>query len=74
MRLPLLSGEKICKILDKLGFKEIRQRGSHRYFKHDDGRRTVVPIHSGRKVGRGLLRRIINEIQLSRGEFIDLIR
>ena len=74
MKLPLLSGEKICKILSKLGFKEIRQRGSHRYFKHDDGRRAVVPIHPGRKVGRGLLRRIINEIQLSRGEFIDLIK
>jgi len=74
MKLPLLSGEEICKILNKLGFKEIRQKGSHRYFKHDDGRRTVVPIHPGRKIRRGLLRRIINEIQLSRNEFIDLVK
>jgi len=57
--------KKICKVLNKLGFREIRQRGSHKYFKHDDGRRTVVPIHSSKKIGKGLLRRIINEIQLS---------
>lgn len=74
MKLPLLSGEKICKILNKLGFKEIRQRGSHKCFRHDDGRRTVVPIHPSKKIGKGLLRRIINEIQLSRNEFLDLVK
>ncbi len=49
MKLPLLSGEKICIILSGLGFREVRQRGSHKCFKHDDGRRTAVPIHSGKK-------------------------
>ena len=74
MKLPLLSGEKVCKILIKTGFKNIRQKGSHRYFKHNDGRRTIVPIHSGKKIGKGLLKRIVNEIQLSREEFLDLAR
>ncbi len=73
MKLPLLSAKELCKILEKLGFKEIRQRGSHRYFKHLDGRTTVIPIHSGRKIGRGLLRKIINEIEISREEFEKLL-
>lgn len=57
-------------MLGKLGFQEIRQKGSHKYFKHPDGRATVVPMHGNRDIGRGLLRKILNEIELSREEFL----
>ena len=70
MKLPILSAKEIIKILEKIGFQELRQKGSHRYFKHPDGRTTVVPVHPGRDVGRGLLRRIIKEIEISREEFM----
>ena len=69
-KLPLLSSVELCKILKKLGFDEIRQKGSHKYFKHTDGRATVVPMHGNRDVSRGLLRKILNEIELSREEFL----
>lgn len=69
-KLPLLSGVELCKILKKLGFEEVRQKGSHKYFKHLDGRATVVPMHSNRDIGRGLLRKILNELELSREEFL----
>lgn len=68
-KLPLLSGIEVCKILSKIGFEEIRQKGGHKYFRHPDGRATVVPIHSGRDIGRGLLKRILNDIEISREEF-----
>ena len=74
MKLPLLTPKEVCQVLEKLGFEPIRQRGSHRYFKHPDGRATVVPIHSGRHIGRGLLKRIINEVQINREEFIKIIK
>ena len=74
MKLPLLSAKELCKILEKLGFKEIRQKGSHKYFKHPDGMATVVPMHSGKDIGRGLLRRILNEVQISREEFLRLVK
>ncbi|MCK4588985.1 MAG: type II toxin-antitoxin system HicA family toxin [Nanoarchaeota archaeon] len=61
-------------VLNNLGFEAVRQKGSHKYFKHPDGRATVVPIHSGRKIGRGLLRRIINEIQITREDFLKLVK
>ena len=69
-RLPLLSSIELCKVLKKLGFEEIRQKGSHKYFKHPNGRATVVPMHGNRDIGRGLLRKILNEIELNREEFL----
>jgi len=72
MKLPILSAIGLCKFLEKLGFKAIRQKGSHKFFRHDDGRTTVVPMHSGKKIKRGLLKGILNEIKISREEFFVL--
>jgi len=47
MKLPLLSAYELAKILKKIGFELIRQKGSHMFFKHSDGRTTVVPRHPG---------------------------
>ncbi len=70
--LVLISGQDLCKILKKLGFEMIHGKGSHVRFKHPDGRRTVVPIHSNEKLGKGLLRQILNQIELSKEEFEKL--
>jgi len=57
-------------ILNRLGFAEARQRGSHKQFHHPDGRRTTVPVHSGRDVSPILLRRIAKDIGLTVKEFL----
>lgn len=54
-KLPLLSAKELAPILKKLGFELKRQKGSHRFFEHPDGRTTVVPNHPGEDVDRGLL-------------------
>ena len=72
-RLPSLNGEQIVKALGKAGFQVFRQRGSHVYLKHPDGRATVVPAHKGESVGRGLLRKIIQDADLGREEFLKLL-
>ena len=70
-KLPLLSAREIFKILDKLGFQEVRQEGSHVFFRHPDGRTTVVPNHPGEKVDRGLLNKIIKkDMCISREDFM----
>jgi len=51
----------------------IRQKGSHQIFRHPDGRQTVIPFHKGEDIGKGLLKSILNEIDLSVKEF-DQIR
>lgn len=72
-KLPTLKPQKIIKILNKLGFKKIRQEGSHIFFKHTDGRTTVVPFHKGKDIGRGLTRSILKDINLTPKEFQKLL-
>ena len=55
----------MSKILRHLGFSLIRQKGSHAYFSHLDGRATVVPIHRGEDLGRGLIRAILRDIEIT---------
>ena len=49
-------------MLQRLGFVEVRQRGSHKQFRHRDGRATTVPFHKGRDISPVLLRRIARDI------------
>lgn len=74
MKLVPISGKKLCKILEKLGFEKIHQVGSHIRYVHPDGRKTVVPIHSGEKISRGLLNSILKQIKLKREEYEELRR
>ncbi|MCK4730807.1 MAG: type II toxin-antitoxin system HicA family toxin [Candidatus Aenigmarchaeota archaeon] len=73
MKLKPITAKKLIKLLSKIGFKVIRQKGSHASLRHPDGRRTVIPIHPTEKMDRSLLRKIIKEIELTREEFIKLL-
>lgn len=73
-KLPRIKARELIKILNKLGFEEIRQRGSHKFFKHPDGRVTTVPFHQQEELGVGLLRDILNQIQISPEEFKKLLK
>lgn len=68
-KLSTISARILIRILEKLGFEQVRQKGSHVRMKHPDGRRTTVPVHSGEKVGIGLLGKILRDINLSHQEF-----
>lgn len=69
MKLPILSSKEVCKFLEKEGFQPIRQKGSHRFYRHPDRRTTLVPIHTNKPISRGLLRGILKEIKMERKEF-----
>lgn len=71
-KLVVISGKEMCKILEKIGFIKIHQKGSHIRYKHTDGRVTVVPIHGNEDLGKGLLREILNQIRLSKEEYEEL--
>jgi predicted RNA binding protein YcfA (HicA-like mRNA interferase family) len=63
----------VIKALSKIGFEPVRQRGSHLFMMHPDGRSTVIPIHSGEELGRGVLKEILNDAGMSNEEFLDLL-
>ena len=73
-KLTPLSPRELVKIAEKLGFRLLRQKGSHATYAHEDGRIVLIPIHSGRKIDRGLLLKIIKkEFRLTREEFEKLL-
>jgi predicted RNA binding protein YcfA (HicA-like mRNA interferase family) len=67
-KLPALSGKALIKVLKKAGFEEVRIRGSHHFLRHQDGRCTVVPVHSGETIGKGLLSQILKDCEISGDE------
>jgi len=62
--LPVLKPRELIRALERMGFQLLRKsRGSHWQFEHPDGRRTTVPVHRGRDIGPGLLRKILRDIE-----------
>lgn len=68
-KLPLIDAERMEKLLLLLGFNKVRQKGSHAFYQHPDGRTTTVPHHRGRVLARPLIREILREVQLSVDEY-----
>jgi predicted RNA binding protein YcfA (HicA-like mRNA interferase family) len=61
---PVLKPREVVSVLQKMGFVEIRQRGSHKQFRHEDGRFTTVQMHQGRDISPFLLRKIADDINI----------
>jgi len=70
--IPILKPREVVLCLERLGFKEIRQRGSHKQYRHPDGRGTTVPFHSGRDVSPILLKKIAKDIGVSIEELLNV--
>ena len=68
-KLPRCTGKQLIEALQRAGFEVVRIRGSHHFLRHPDGRRTVVPVHSGETIGPGLLSKILRDSELSRDDF-----
>lgn len=68
--IPVLEPHEVVALLERLGFAEIRQRGSHRHYRHADGRATTVPFHGGRDISPTLLRRIARDIGITVEELL----
>jgi len=62
------------RVLLRLGFATERQRGSHVFYRHPDGRTTTVPHHAGRDLARPLVRAILEDIRVSPEEFVAVLR
>ncbi|MFH1588005.1 MAG: type II toxin-antitoxin system HicA family toxin [Candidatus Diapherotrites archaeon] len=74
MKLPIISPKKLIKLVEKIGFKEIRQKGSHKTFQHADGRILTIAVHS-KPIPPGLLNKIIkNDLMITREEFLKKLK
>jgi len=65
-RLLPVTGRKMCRILEKLGFEKVHQVGSHARYVHTDGRKTVVPLHGNEELSIGLIKEILKQVKITR--------
>jgi predicted RNA binding protein YcfA (HicA-like mRNA interferase family) len=71
---PALTGNQLIKALKKVGFEIVRSKCSHHFLQHSDGRCTVVPVHTGETIGRGLLARIMRDCEITSEELKKILR
>lgn len=64
-KLPVLKPREVIKLLEKKGFVEVRQKGSHKQFRHSDGRATTIPFHQGQDISPILFKQIAKDIGLT---------
>ena len=75
MKIPIVYPKDLIKIVEKIGFKELRQKGSHKTFEHKDGRKLTIPFHSSKAIPPGLLNKIIKQdLLVTREEFTQLLK
>jgi len=69
--IPSITFREFIHKIEGLGFKRVRQRGSHIRFVHPDGRKTTVPDHGARDVPHGLFIKIIrHDLKMDPHEFL----
>jgi len=73
-KLVALKGKEVVSLLKKAGFVKQRQKGSHVFLRHPDGRATVIPIHAGETIGPGLLSKILKDVEMTKDDFISLLK
>lgn len=72
-KMPALKAKDIAKVLRKAGFYYVRQKGSHQVWTNGLDKWTTLPIHPGEDIGRGLLKEIMNDLDISRDKFLKLL-
>ena len=75
-KLPQISGQELCKALEKEGFIFVRQTGSHKIYQKqtEEGATTIpVPVHSNKSLKKGTLHNILKKAGISREKLLFLI-
>ncbi len=75
MKLPVLSGKEVLKILSKFGFKILDQKGSHVILYGEKAgikRKPVVPMHD--EIDKGTLLSILKQAGLTRDDLENAIK
>ena len=72
-KLRIVDAKTLEKVLFTLGFESVRQKGSHIFYRHSDGRTTTIPHHRERVLARPVIREILREIDLTVDEYNKIL-
>ncbi|CAD6494828.1 MAG: HicA toxin of bacterial toxin-antitoxin_ [Candidatus Argoarchaeum ethanivorans] len=73
-KLPIISGEKAVKCFENLGYVIVNQKGSHIRMRHGSNKSKkplTIPKHN--MLGKGLLRKLVRDAEISVEEFNELL-
>lgn len=73
-KLPSVTADALIKVLKKIDFDVVRQKGSHVRMKHQDGRVVTIPVHAQQNIGKGLLLKILRDAELTKDDLITLLK
>lgn len=73
-KLKLVSAAELARVLELLGFVAKRKKGSHVFYRHNDGRTTTIPFHSNSDLPRPLIRAILREINLNVDDYNTFVK
>ena len=74
-KLPIISGKNLLKLLKKYGFLEVRKKGSHVFVRDASGNfSTIIPVHGNEDLGKGLLKSILNDLNVSIEDLVDMLK
>lgn len=72
-KLPVVSGREAIARFEKIGYRNVRQKGSHVRLLHPtDASRKPLTVPDHKTLGRGLLRKLLRDAQVSVEDFLRL--
>jgi predicted RNA binding protein YcfA (HicA-like mRNA interferase family) len=73
-KLPVISAKKLVRILSKNGYTILRQKGGHAFlYSQEYNKGTTIPIHGGEDLGKGILKSILNDLELKVDELLEMM-
>ena len=69
--LPIISGAECIRALERIGYRQARQKGSHVRLNCEGRAPVTVPLHDS--LDRGTLRSVLRTADVSVDDFIDLL-
>lgn len=73
LELPVLSGREVARVFEKLGWRKMRQKGSH-IIQVKEGLYVTLSVPNHKEIARGTLRSLIRLAGLTVAEFVDAIK
>jgi len=74
LKLPVMSGREVIKLLTKIGFQVVGRKGSHIRLKKRNEKVFIVVVPDHPELAKGTLRSILRRANLSVEEFLRLAR
>ena len=73
-KLPRVTANEMIRIVEKMGFHFIRQSGSHKIYKNNEGKRVTIAYHSGKILHPKIIKSILVDVGISVDEFKKMMK